>query len=232
MRLNCTTRLVLGAMLMLLPICTTRTLAAESIVAIDPYVARKVFYEEHWQHKIERSLKYVRGAIVCVNVELTPEVSRQVVVREFDGEASPQMEYARSSTSGNSAPVFVASKNGKSSQKDANIEEESLVQYDQQTRNETTQIAGLIPSRVQVAISVPESYVAEVWYYEKPHRGDQGKVDASDKAAQLVVVSKRIKSDIEETVARLVPTANEESEDLSIVFYSDVSSSDDVHDSQ
>ena len=54
-----------------------------SVVQSDPYAARKVFYEQQWQSKIEAALKFVDRVVVRVNVDLKPETGRTVTTKEY-----------------------------------------------------------------------------------------------------------------------------------------------------
>ena len=128
----------------------------EALVEVDPYLGRKALYEQLWQHKIERLLIYIDGAVVSVDVELTTDAERQVVAESL-GEPKVIKTETKSRTNSDSTNKNEADTTS-SREADEYTHEESAVP----TTQTTTHYVGLVPKRVTVSIAVPRSYVDSI----------------------------------------------------------------------
>jgi flagellar M-ring protein FliF len=144
-----------------------QALAQEDVARDDPYASRKVFYEEHWQRKIDRVLHYIDGVVVSVNVELSPQVDKRVTAVEFKVPV-PITENQKTIVAKN---IPAAVRSGMPAQSAGQFSEGDAVTSQQQesettyavpkTQTVSTEV-GLIPTDVYVCVAIPRSFVAAI----------------------------------------------------------------------
>ena len=187
--------------------------AENSVVQSDPYAARKVFYEQQWQSKIEAALKFVDGAVVRVNVDLKPEAGRTVTTKEYlpqpmvetkvQSEQKHHTQVASSEDSKNASAQHAVP--------DDSVKSESYVKNIFSENQVVTSSAGLVPNYVSVSVSVPKSYYAAVWTQSHPSASPDD-MSPEVREATLHDIENGICAKIESTVRALLP--RESSQDM------------------
>lgn len=175
--------------------------AEENISHVDPYAARKVFYEERWQEKIEATLRYVKGAVVRVNVELTPEIERSVKTEVLEGEPVP--EFVLRKTSKSSAGPFSTGPQKNPGETGTESIEEAHTRHFLPRKHVEETFAGLLPKQVSVAVIFPASYTEAIWNRRNGRLPKEFRSRADRE--ELDCVEQEIKQRISETVAALLP---------------------------
>jgi hypothetical protein len=183
--------------------CAVLVLAAHAVgdeaavPNVDPYAARKVFYEELWRSKIAAALQYVEGAVVCVDVKIAPQVSRTMVATEYG--SKPVTESESSKSADEIEQMVGGGSEGKKSTSSETIYTKNLVSESQVT----TEIAGLTPESVSVAVSVPRSYYANV--LANRQRAGEIAGEEGERSQQLLAIEQEVSAQIEEAVTGLLP---------------------------
>jgi flagellar M-ring protein FliF len=186
----------------------------------DAYADRMSTYERHWRTKIERALAYVRGATIAVNVKLNSDIENIERSTEFDPKPVPIEVNAssRQSTSQGPAPQgrpglagqgaipnagaqIGASLGPRSEEKDKDRQERNVVSQRHQTRS----VAPLTPEQVAVSVSIPSSYLQQVWREQNPT--EVGAEAKKPDAAALARVEQAEKDKIVTLIAGLLPAA-------------------------
>jgi hypothetical protein len=184
-----------------------------SVVQSDPYAARKVFYEQHWQWKIEGALKFVDGVVVRVNVDLKPETGRTVTTKEYLPRPMIETEVQSEQKHHTQVASSEDSKNASAQHAfpDDAVKSESYVKNIFSENQVETRTAGLVPNYVSVSVSVPKSYYAAVWAQShQPASSDDMTLEV--KQATLHNIENGICAKIESTVRALLP--RESSQDM------------------
>lgn len=127
------------------------------------FLDAKQHLEEHWQEKIERAVSFVTGAVVTVDVTVSPEISyREHSITYDDRPIIAETESKNTSReSGENRPGVVG--NSSRSAEEAPYEreemsEESVVNVTPSIER-TIERAPFVPERVRVLISAPRSYL-------------------------------------------------------------------------
>ncbi|WP_146453289.1 hypothetical protein [Bythopirellula polymerisocia] len=179
----------------------------------DPYVARKVFYEQHWKEKIEKSLRFVEGAVVSVDVELTTELDKTTKSEMFDGEPMAESEVTKTSAieENNGATVGLDAEETKHTPQANRSEsqDEVSVKYMVPTSVSTVSTAGLVPRKVSVCISIPKSYYEAVL----SHRQSKGIRCSED------MIEKEVTRNVRESVEILVPNKPSQRSAVQVVSF-------------
>lgn len=181
----------------------------EAIGPDDPYIARKQYYERQWRENILRALSYVPGVNVVANVELDRQQRRRTETIKPEGPASPSVPAPKPATPEpqrvNTAVALVnmAMSLDELAARQTKANEPSLLASGGNTR-ETIEGVGLTPTRVTVAVSVPNGYFLKVWH-ERHLVGPTHSV--SPDAASLDQIRLEELKKIKEHVAKLLPAA-------------------------
>jgi flagellar M-ring protein FliF len=144
----------------------------------DAYRERRNAYERDLKEKIVKTLSYVSGISVGVNVELDTEVRRNMRTTEFAKDKSiigSQNEKTleetketattagppgtRSNNANEPAAVAATAKGGNSTKNQSENKQETLPGG----TFSTSEAVGLTPKRVTVSISVPRSHFENIW---------------------------------------------------------------------
>ena len=210
-------RIVLIGMVLIAIVLSDRAQAKDA-AQNDPYAVRKVFYERHWQQKITSALRYVDGAVVCVNVQLTPEIQTVVKRENFGDRPVAEFQIKRAEeveSDSHQTSVQGAGRTGDSPQ--SRTLEEQISKMAIGKTNTVSTVAGLIPTRVSVTVSIPRSYIRDVW---STRYGNTVSQQRSDKEGQLVKIQGTIRHMIRQTVMALVPSDPEG--DVEVLIFDDV----------
>jgi flagellar M-ring protein FliF len=156
-------------------------------------------YEEGIRQRVERTLTYVPGAVVAVNVEVNEQLSRQSDKIGYD-KATSMTERSRSKTIEESrktptpgGPPGTRSNSSNPSSQSNEPAEIKIADQNTSTKNmedeEQTNLAGgekvstryapLVPKRVTVAVSVPKTYFETIWRQRNGMTDPAQKVDAN-----------------------------------------------------
>lgn len=189
--------------------------ATESVPREDPYASRKVFYESHWQSKIERVLHYIEGVVVSVNVELSPEVEQRVIAEQYSSKVVTVTERVKSIAEVHKPPARLnkkASPPKSSARGITRTEEESEVENLVPRTEITSTNAGLIPEHVSVCVVIPRSYTTALISRNRskrkksPNRIARGEVKLTSE--------KKLAIDIEAAVNSLLPRRRSGTDDV------------------
>jgi flagellar M-ring protein FliF len=157
-------------------------------------------YEDQIRRRVERTLTYVPGAEVAVNVEVNEELFRKTNMLSIDKDKSFTEFSKSSSTEENNSkpapggPVGTRSNTSANSNEPADLrvaEKNTSIrnQLDEEQRNRpggtetATQYAPLVPKRITVAVSVPRTYFENVWRQRNGITDPAQKLDANAVAA-------------------------------------------------
>lgn len=185
--------------------------AAADEPSSDPYVARKAYYEDRWQAKIESALTFVRGAVVTVNVDLSRQLEYVEESETPNGEPITLERITKSSVQSSPAPTArVASYEaegpagiGPRPMPRDEVKETSVRTVVPFTKATTT-IAGMVPETVSVAVCVPSSYYESIWRHRAEAATAVG--PGSDKPQALQQIQDEVETKVFETVSVLLPT--------------------------
>lgn len=187
----------------------------------DPYLSMTKAYKDLIELNIRDALAYVPGVTVTANVELDREMLKKIIENRVDPKTVPlkveTQENSMSSTSAAgggrvglaqqqpNAPASLPSGGGGNSTEDTRSTTNQL--NTASTTNTETQMAGLTPKRVSLAIGVPSDYFLKVWEAQNPATDGQEpkKPDATALAAVEAAETKRIK----DHVVQLVPATSD-----------------------
>lgn len=207
-------------------------LADQPMPACDPYAARKLFYEDHWQRKIERALSYIPGAVVSVEVQLSREVERYTTREEFVGPAGTEVESSVNVTKRSPAaekpqvqasegPGFKVSANTRSVAEESRTEE-SLQNKIPMSVTEVIH-AGLTPESVRVSVVAPRSYAAAI---QSREQSAGGAWTADDRQVSLHFIEEDAELQIKKIVTPLLPQRDsaDDSSRVTVVFVDDTAS--------
>lgn len=185
----------------------------------DPYVSHRKHYQEEYENKIRQALAFVPGVIVTADVEIDPELRRREQSRKVDPKpvtiSQTEESETNASDSGGPAgqPGFQAqqpranspaalAQNAKSSHTDK--ERNSLTQQNDFSSDlTTTDRAGLTPKQVRVAVSVPTTYLEELWRQQNPAPPGSSAPPVDPKA--LAKIEEEQTSKIKMLVSGLIP---------------------------
>ena len=120
-----------------------------------------------WKSKIAAALQYVDGAVVCVDVKISPQVARTIVAKEYGAE--PVAEIKTTKMTDQAEEESGSRGDGKKSTTSESRYTKNLVSESQVT----TEIAGLTPEAVSVTVSVPRRYYASIWASRQPMGSDE-----------------------------------------------------------
>ena len=188
----------------------------------DPYLARKLAYEEGYAEKILASLAYVPGVTVSVNVELSTQRrrvgSRQTVEPKTTAPTSVPHAALVADVAGRAAPfaeaqqpnVPAALQTPRAGQMEAVpiATTELPPPRAASTRGATIdteefEIVGLTPQRVTVSVVVPVTYFEDIW---RRHNVIAGHAPLrSPTSAELAPIEAQERARIQETVLAQIP---------------------------
>lgn len=148
----------------------------------DPYVARMREYQSMYEAQIHNALSYVPGVTVTASVELNKELHLRQEKDIYDPKAVATVMSREESTTtssrgpaGGGRPGFEAQGANSAarlsaSQGPENSEDRSTTEtQNAPSRDHTlTELAGLTPKRVTVAVGVPTSYFENIWKKRNP----------------------------------------------------------------
>jgi hypothetical protein len=181
------------------------------VASVDPYAARKVFYEELWQSKIAAALQYVDGAVVSVDVKISPEVSRTVVTKEYG--SNPVAEIESTEVAEKAEQEAGSSGDGKRSTTSESSFTKRLVSESQTTRN----VAGLTPESVSVTVSVPRHYYATV--LARRQQMTDGRSVESNRQEELMAIEQEVTTQTGELVRTLLPRGKSEDTRVRVISF-------------
>jgi flagellar M-ring protein FliF len=187
--------------------------------AENPYIATMETFQEGFKAKILDALAYVPGVTVNVNVELDKELRRHEERVKVDPKAvqvSSTEETLTETTSSappggrpgavaqasgaNSAAVLQAASSGTRSENEkAMRREQSVVSTDSSSVDQ----AGLTPTRVTVAVGVPQSYFVSIW--KLAHPTPSGQAELTPDPAELKQIQQEQTTNIVNHVGHLLP---------------------------
>jgi flagellar M-ring protein FliF len=182
----------------------------------DRYGSLKHSYEREWKDKILNVLAHVPGVTVEPNVELA-QVARhttRTVTPSPKGTATRTMEkqvdHTREGAGPQGQPGFKANQPnalpaaaGKGSS-DTESQSETVEEILVGGKEELTEMPGMTPTRVTVAIGVPNSYFQNIWLQQHPTPpGEEPKKPAAN---DLTAIQTQAIENIQKTVANLLPT--------------------------
>jgi len=185
----------------------------------DPYLTMTRAYKEMIEAGIRDSLAFVPGVTATANVELDREMVKKMVETKIDPKTVPLLIKTNSnsltsnSTTGNggvvgqraqqpNAPAALPSAGGGGQQTEDTRETNEQTNTASNVKSET-EMAGLTPKRVAVAIGVPSDYFEQVWHLQNPpaEGAEKKKPDAAALATIEAAEIKRIK----DHVTQLIP---------------------------
>lgn len=186
--------------------------------AESPYVLQKNRFEHDWKQKISDQLKYIKNAIVNVNVELSPEL--QTTTQEVKLDTKPlAVESSESSkettTKGGGSggrpgavPNIVQGNQSRELTQEA-VAESTSTESESKTKNQAGHIVtssirpGLVPTKVTTSIQIPASHFIDIWRKQNPVVAGQPAKDPDP--AKLDQIKQSEVKVIEETVRNLIP---------------------------
>jgi flagellar biosynthesis/type III secretory pathway M-ring protein FliF/YscJ len=182
----------------------------------NPFFRTKVTHERNWEDKIRNALSYIPDVRVTVDVDLdrtTKTVSDQIVI---DTEAVVVLQ-SRSDKRSNTTTQSKGGRVGLAAQSGANSAQSlggggggaESVQKDELKEDTKTapheeihkELAGLTPKEVKVAVSVPTTYLEQV-FHQQQEPAAEGEEPAQPTEQQLA----DIKSEVEKSVTTLIPS--------------------------
>lgn len=183
------------------------------------YANHKLKYERDWQRKIADQLKMIAGAVVNVNVEMSPEIRHTTNTYKLDPKpiALGTEEFTKESsttTPGNAGrPGAVQNGVGNSPAAIAATtttgNESTTSESKTKTQNAAgqeyiaTEGAALIPKKVTAAIDLPASYYTKVWRERNPTPA--GQQPKPPDAAELAKIETETIKLVQEKVRNLLP---------------------------
>ncbi|MFW6171317.1 MAG: hypothetical protein ACODAD_12570, partial [Planctomycetota bacterium] len=182
------------------------------------YADTKGFYEEYYRNKLQRALPYLgEGLVVAVNVEMDSTISSQSSKVNVDPQtvALESGSFSKTSQSGpvdggrpGSVPNEVRGNEPRgletATSRKSSSDEEGEQQVSITGHEETTQQkAGLVPSTLTAAVSIPKSYFNKVWRERNPTA--QGEEPATPTENDLNELQNEIIPRIEDMVVQSLP---------------------------
>ncbi|HEX5104480.1 MAG TPA: hypothetical protein VFV87_11745, partial [Pirellulaceae bacterium] len=182
------------------------------------YAMHKQQQERFYQRKITDQLSMIKGVVVGVNVELSPELEHRLRTVKLDPKPVTVNSRETSKESTTQAPgpggrpgavpngvgnqavaVSTSTSNGQSSTTETQSDIVNVPGYEETV----TDKVGLIPTIVTASIEVPASYFQQVWLQRNPvpPGEDPKKADA----AELAQIETETVNRIKETVRNLLP---------------------------
>lgn len=181
----------------------------------DAYFSTRIKYEQKVRSQIQDLLKYIQPSVqVQVSAELDESIAAEVRTLKADGdptavrERTDNNELNSTQTEDRGEPGLVAqgpnragaqqqvAKNQTTDSRNV-TETENFIPKTEELRKQ----AGLVPTRVHAAITVPSEYLVRVWRETDPN----AKPDAKPTTAQLDQIQTDLITKIKSTVARLFP---------------------------
>ena len=185
----------------------------------DPYYERKQYYEKLWRDKIERTVSFVPGAEVSVDVTL----NQDKLLRESTVSLDPKPvtlssdTIEKSTTSTRSAPRgrpgAAAQQNGLANQgssigagpeTEATTDEsrENLQRIPGHTQTVRDK-AALVPQKVTAVIGIPSDYYKKIWQERNPPV--PGEPEVTPEVQQIQAIEQEVIKKIEDMVVSLIP---------------------------
>ncbi len=184
----------------------------------DAYLARAREYKHDYEDSIRKALAYIPSVVVQASVVLDREVRSSVdkMVYDKNAVAFSTTSESTSSTTNSGGPAGRPGLAAQSANQSAAIaqaqssssSEESETSSDQSVsavphERTTSERHGLTPEKVSVAVTVPSSYVEQVWREQNP--AAEGEEPAEPDAAQLATLRDDVVQDIQNLVLTLIP---------------------------
>lgn len=184
----------------------------------DPYHRAKISYEKDWTAKIRSLLRKIEGIDVMVNAELEPVLQTRQQSVKVDpkavvvaAETSSELESTtRATPAGPPGVVSNAANQGASLTPTAGGanrgEKEKKLETTRSTVSHDSVVSekpGLVPQRVTVAVSIPNSYYLRL--YRDQHPAAEGEEPATPTKQDLDDLENTVKSEIQNLVAPLLP---------------------------
>lgn len=184
------------------------------------FAASKARFEATWKQKIHDQLRWIKNAIVNVNVELSPEL--ETTTQEVKLDTKPvAMESSESSvektTKGGSPggrpgadPNGVNGNKGVTLTQDASGPESTTNETRSEQKNQAGHTVvhstkpGLVPTKVTAAINIPVSHFIDIWKKRNPVVA--GQTAREPDAAQVDQIKQSELKVVEETVRNLLPS--------------------------
>ncbi len=191
-------------------------------ISEDPYYERKRYYEDLWREKIKKTVSFVPGVEVTVDVSL----NKDTLLREDTVSIDPKPVTVESNTFEKSAtnsrsnprgrPGAAAQQNGLANQgssigagglDESNTEEasENIRKLAAHTRT-VRDTAALVPQKVTAVVGIPSSYYAKVWRERNPPV--DGEEPATPDATQLTAIENEVIKKVEDMVVSLIPVVD------------------------
>ncbi|HEY1065124.1 MAG TPA: hypothetical protein VGE52_03410 [Pirellulales bacterium] len=149
----------------------------------DEYLSRLQGYQTYYRGLVREALTFVPGATAVVNVELDRRLHEVHERQTFDS-PPPDAEDGTAAIWSNVGRVALATLDGpRSGEVSRDFDRPAGAPHYQERRR--VEEAGLTPSRVSVAVAVPEDYFNGLWRYRLSAAGEPDRAPTPDERAAL-----------------------------------------------
>ncbi|MGY8771571.1 MAG: hypothetical protein ACKVH8_24410, partial [Pirellulales bacterium] len=181
----------------------------------DPYAARKKWFEDDWEERLQNTLSYIPGVTVTANVELSTTLNEQIQRTEIDPrpvavDASSTKRTESTKTPGPAGSPGLASQGTNqpaqlsSTTTENTLEESTEDQHSKVGQTNTfTQTASLIPQQVKVSVAIPSNYYLAVWNAQNLQSGGK---EQTPGPGELKKIEEETIVNVQDAVVTLLPS--------------------------